>query len=275
MKNLKRNLIGVWILFAGLTGTIYADKEITKSFEFGPGTQFSSSNFRTFPVPCGVKVKAFVMFQRFGPSGSDHDVNIVIELHSPGTSADDEGPQVAMQEATAKVWVGIGIPSTTTLYGEKNNRGCNLPWIVRVRTKSGQSPVQVSGTIRVSYDGGYGVSTGSSFSLNNGDTRTINFGTSNGLTQGRLTIRGEWYHNLGVMPIRMKVELIDPDGNVVDSKTAYSAVEINPCCSGTKMQFTVTIPECKSGQWKLRIKNLSDHDAVRVGFYNDLQTSCP
>ena len=266
-------LVAFWVLSETALATT-----ITKSFEFGAGTENSVSNKRTFPVPCGQKVNATVIFQRGGGGGSSNDVPIVIELRSPGATATEEGPVVDSKQATAKIFSGF--PQTARLSGNKSNRGCDLPWIVRVKPQSGQSAVQVYGAISVRFDselplGGLRLS-----KLSKNDSTTVNFGDSSGLKQGKIKITGSWKHDIfgpvnGPMPIRMRVELIDPEGNVVASHAGYSNDEMNGCCSGNKLEINFTVSECKSGQWKLRIKNLTDHDANVITIWDKNKFECP
>lgn len=261
---IRLSLTGFVCLFV-LSGTLFAESSISKTFEFGPGLQYPSSNSRTFYVPCGLDVRATVVRQRGGESGTQNDIPIVIELHSPGASVNEEGPLVAQQQTVAERWFGVGVMPFSILNGEKSSRGCNLPWKVRVRTQSGTTPpTVVFGQIIVSFDDFYYLSTGSPFSLASGATRTINIGPDSGLTQGRLTIPGTWGHYLGFMPIRMRFQLIDPDGNIVASETAYSLSEANLCCTNDVMRLYHQVTSCQTGQWKLRIKNVSDYDAADV-----------
>ena len=81
-------------------GTAFGSN-ISKTFEFGPGTQNSSSNVRTFPVPCGRQVAAVVKFKRLGPAGTSNNVNIKIELREPDTAPNVEGPIVETKSVSA------------------------------------------------------------------------------------------------------------------------------------------------------------------------------
>lgn len=261
---LRLSLTAFVCLFV-FSGTLFAEDSISKTFEFGPGAQYSSSNSRTFYVPCGLDVKATVLRQRGGELGAQNDIPIVIELHSPGASASEEGPMVAQQQTVAERWFGTGVMPFSILNGEESSRGCNLPWKVRVRTQSGTTPpAVVFGQIIVSFDDISYLSTGNPFFLASGATRTINIGPDSGLTQGTAEIPGTWGHYFGFMPIRMRFQLIDPNGNIVASKTAYSQSEANPCCSNDNMRLVHQVTSCQTGQWKLRIKNVSDHDAADV-----------
>ena len=106
---------------------------------------------------------------------------------------------------------------------------------------------------------------------------TLDLGDSQGLTSGSMVIEGEWASVAGIFPIKMKFELINPDGVVVASGTGYSKNEINPCCL-TKLNFRFNIRVCSPGQWKLRIKNLEDglkKDAVFLRPKIALTPDCP
>src|SRR5918995_6682570 len=72
---------------------------ITKSFEFGPGTQNPKSNVRTFEIPSGLEVAATVKYKRLG-TGKE-GIPIAIELREPDTSPGVEGPIVETKTATA------------------------------------------------------------------------------------------------------------------------------------------------------------------------------
>lgn len=273
MKNFVKLLTLALVSIAGLSTAAFAGT-LTKSFEFGAGTANSVSNKRTFSVPCGLDVQAAVKVSRKGDAGADNDVPILIELRSPGESADADGPIATTKEGIAK-----RTAQTFNLAANDSPRGCNLPWVVRVKPQSGKSDVAIYGDITVTFNDSIKnltVQDAGSLNLNSANTQTVNIGGSGGLTQGIVTIKGEWFHNLGIMPINMKIDLLDPNGNPVAGDTGYSNLEVNPCCSNNKLKITYQVTEKKSGQWKLRIKNISNgHDAIRVKPIATLKPDCP
>lgn len=95
---------------------------ISKTFEFGPGTPNASSNVRTYPIPCGLEVAAVVKFRRLG---SDKlNLPISIELREPDTATGVEGPIVETRLANVTV-----AEKTETLRSVANNRGCSKPGV--------------------------------------------------------------------------------------------------------------------------------------------------
>lgn len=269
MKKFKNLLMIASFAFV-LCGSIYAET-ISKSFEFGAGTENSISAKRTFQVPCGQKVSAVVMFQRGGGSGVPN-IDLVMELRSPGETADEEGPIIAGKEVSAKV-----ISQTAVLEGQKSNRGCSLPWVVRVKPKSPPAPVKIFGTISVVFQSNpITIDASAVGRLEKGDSKTVTIGSSSGLQQGIIRIAPIWFDSLMTTPIKMKIELLNPNGDVVASDTGYSNVEFNPCCSDDKVKIEFTIPNCVTGQWKVRLTNLSERVATRFdGVGGRLTPDCP
>lgn len=273
MKNFIKLLTLTLVSIAGFSTATFAGS-VTKTFEFGAGTANSVSNKRTFFVPCGLDVQAAVKVSRKGDAGAANDVDIIIELRSPGADADTEGPI-----ATTKQGRATRTAQTFNLAANDSARGCSLPWIVRVKPESGSSDVAIYGEITVTFNDNLrsvSVQDAGNMNLNSANTETVNFGNSSGLAQGVVIIKGEWFHNLGLAPVKMKFELLDPDGVVVKSDTGYSNLEVNPLVTNQKLRITYTVPACKRGQWKLRIKNVSDgHDAIRVKPIATLKPDCP
>ena len=269
-------VFGLTVLFAAaMVSTAFAES-ITKTFEFGAGTANSNSNKRTFSVPCGLGVSAAVEHYRLGDVGAANDVPIIIELKKPGATADEEGAVADTQNATAK-----RAKQTATVTGTESNRGCSLPWIVRVKPASGQSSVAIKGSIVLTYSSAVNnISVeGGLISLNKGNTVTKNIGGSGGLDQGTVVVTANWLHAIGPvpgpLPVRLKFELINPNGQVVDSDTGYSNGEINPCCSGNKMKITFRVATCVSGQWKIRITNNTNDDTMNIDPKVRLTPDCP
>jgi hypothetical protein len=273
MKN-KTNLIGIGnivrvlglmaLLAVAAVSSAFAES-VTKDFEFGAGTGASLSDRRTFWVPCGLPVTAKVTFSRLGAAAASNDVPIIIELKRPGTTSAQDGPVVASQNATAK-----RDEQTRTLNGPASSIGCSTPWAVRVRSTNGQSPLAIMGDITVTFDDSpFNINVeGNLITLDKGTSETKKIGGSSGLKQGKIVVTADWNHALlgapGPLPVRLKFELINPNGQVVATDTGYSGAEINPCCSDDKMKITFRVQSCISGQWKLRITNNTDDDTMNI-----------
>jgi hypothetical protein len=275
-------VLGVMALLAFATVSM-AFAGNTKTFEFGPGTPQPRSHVRTFPIPCGTPggVAAVVKFQRLGPAGANNDLPIIIEFREPDTAPDQEGPVVETKTATAKK-----TEQTVTLRSQSSNRGCTLPWRVRVKyANEGTAPVQAFGTIRLDFDGrlrNVNVSTselGIDRELRKGQSETLEFGGSAGFLQGTIDITANWNHMVfsllpGPNPVKLKFELIDPSGAVVKTVEAYSS---NEARSGlTRFRLIYQAPGCLAGQWKLRITNIDgDNDAKGISPTAKFTPSCP
>ena len=283
MKNLLKSCFVTLLIVLGISGTAFAG-EIVKSFEFGAGSANSVSNKRTFPVPCHRGIEGLsVTYQRIGDAGAANDVPIIVELRSPGATATEEGPVVDSESLNATLTQKVSLQTRTsgTLVVNPSPRGCSLPWIVRVKPASGTSPWVISGTIRLFYFGGGGTENveGSLISLNKGNSVTKNVGGSAGLHAGKYTVTGTWLHSAfgvpGPLPVQLRFQLLDPSGAVVGSKTAYSNAEINPCCSGDKMSFTIPVNLHVTGQWKLRITNNTSDDTMNIDPKVNYTDVCP
>lgn len=266
-------VFGLAVLVAtAMVGTTFAES-LTKTFEFGAGTANSNSNKRTFSVPCGVSVSAAVEHYRLGDVSAENDVPIIIELKKPGASADDEGAVADTQTATTK-----RAKQTATVTGTESNRGCALPWIVRVKPASGQSEVAIKGSIVLTYSGATkNISVeGGLISLNKGNSVTKNVGGSGGLEQGTVTVTANWNHAIGPVPgplaVKLKFELISPDG-VVKTVSAYSSNEIRSDL--TKFKLTHQVTDCASGQWKIRITNNTNDDTMNINPVVKFTPDCP
>jgi hypothetical protein len=269
MKSKIQITVFVAFLFATLSGATYAEV-LTKTFEFGLGTANTISNKRTFQVPCHAGIEGVsASYQRKGTVGQQFDIPITMELRSPGATVDEEGPIVDSVDLKATLAQQISI-STKLLKGDPSPRGCSLPWVVRVKPQSGTAQFVVSGTITLSYfrfDADQNIE-GGLISLNKGNTVTKNVGSSAGLHAGKFSISGTWLHSAfgvpGPLPVLLKFELLNPNGQVVASKTAYSNAEINPCCSSNKMTFSTSLDRHVAGQWKIRITNNSNDDTMNI-----------
>lgn len=260
------------VLFAlAFTGTAFATT-ISKTFEFGPGTQYSSSVFRTYPVPCGWQVNAVVKFKRLGPAGTNNDFPIIIELREPETAPNQEGPLVDAKSATATpTEQTVKILSATG----GNTRGCNLPWRIRVKHANGGSPPHaVSGTARLDYDGnpfGITVSIGS---ILKGASKTVNVGDATRLLQGRIQLRPSWVHEIFGVPagggenIVLRFQLMDPSGTVVKTTEGHS--DKGSTLPDANLYYDVKT--CVSGQWKLKITNTNNKDDASVTCFDCIVT---
>jgi len=269
-------ICGSVALFAFATvGTAFADN-ISKSFEFGEGTPQPRSHVRTFPLPCGTEggVAAVVKFQRLGPAGASNNISIIIEFREPDTAPDQEGPIVETKTATA-----TRTQQTVILRSQASNRGCSLPWRVRVRyATEGTAPVQTFGTIRLDFDGRVrNIECDFSPVILKGASRTLNFGDSGGLGQGRIEmIEANWIHTiggtpLGGNPIKLRIELIDPSGTVVKTAEGFAKRDRDLGLPILKLIYQVT--KCTPGQWKLKVTNLDANDDVNL--YDDYTTFTP
>lgn len=278
-------MFAVALLFAfAAVGTVFADNSITKTFEFGVGTAQTRSHFRTFPIPCGTLggIAAVVKFQRLGPDAASNNIPIIIELREPDTAAEQEGPIADTKTANAKK-----TEQSVTLRSQSSNRGCSLPWRVRVKyANDGTAPVQVFGTIRLDFDGRLreiNVSMsefGIDRDLRKGESETATVGGSAGFLQGTIDITANWNHMVfsplvpGPNPVKLKFELIDPSGTVVKTVEAYSS---NESRSGlTRFRLIYQAPACLAGQWKLRITNIDgDDDAAGISPTVKFTPGCP
>ena len=165
---------------------------------------------------------------------------------------------------------GDAVSASERLRGDPSPRGCSLPWVVRLKPASGNSPFRISGRIDLVYfrfDDDIKVE-GELISLNKGNSVNKNIGDQTGLHAGNITVTGTWLHSIsgvpGPLPVQLRFDLLDPTGSVVASKTAFSAAEINPCCSGNKMSFALPVNRHTTGQWKLRITNNTNDDTMNI-----------
>ncbi len=254
----------------------FADN-ISKPFEFGAGTPQPRSHVRTFPTPCSTAggIAAVVKFKRLGPAGASNDIPIIIELREPDTAPDQEGPVVETKTATAKK-----NEQTIILRSQSSNRGCSLPWRVRVRyANEGTPSSQVFGTIRLDYDGGIRDYIEAEFigDLEKGESRTTKLGDAGGLKQGKIEITANWVHYIGVVqgpnPVKLRFQLLDPNGTIVKTVEAYSSNELRSELPKFKLVYQVS--KCGSGQWKLKTTNIDDDnaDVQRLNAY--FKSACP
>ena len=278
LTNLSR-AFGIPALMAfTAVNTVFADN-ISKTFEFGPGTSQSRSHVRTFNIPCGTEggIAAVVKFIRLGADGDGNNIPIVIELREPDTAAEQEGPIADTKTANA-----IKTEQTVTLRSPSSTRGCSLPWRVRVRySNEGPAPAKVYGTARLDFDGRVRniLSEGVGVILAKGSTKTIKLGDTSGMQQGTIDITANWDHSLygaripGPNPVKLRWALINPSGVVVNTVEAYSSDEARSELTKFRMLHRVT--RHTSGQWNLRITNLTNDDATGFELVRKFTPGCP
>ena len=265
-------VLSVFGLFGFVAQTTSA-ATTTKTFEVGPGTANTTSNFRTFAVPCGQSVTVNVKFYRLGDPGAQNDVPLIIELRKPGASDSQDGALAASQNVTA---YRTDDPNSThrqitqngvNLSGSASDQSCAIPWRVRVKRADGAPENAAKGEISLTYSSGSSSINveGNLISLNKGNSVTKDLGGSSGLKEGKIVITANWNHAIGVvpgpLPVLLKFELKDPTGTTVKSVTAYSSNQI-----GATPQFRLEypVPTCKPGQWKLKITNNTNDDTMNI-----------
>lgn len=265
MKNTVKLLALAFIALVSMNVSAFADT-ITKDYEIGPGTANSGSLSRFFQVPSKVGVSASVRFERQGPAGNASNLPLIIELRQPGTGNDADGPLAERREVTATTTV-----QTITLNGNGNNNGCaGSPWKVRfiyVEDNNSNNNFAVLGRATVTFDGDErNVSIeGGLISLNKGNSVTKNVAGSGGFGQGNIKVTGTWNHSISGVPgplaLKLKFDLIKPNGSVADTETAFKTGEP---FGDPDMFFTYHVLSTISGQWKLRITNNTDHDVMNI-----------
>lgn len=268
LRNLDRVFASLALFAFATVGTAFAEN-ISKTFEFGAGTPQPRSHVRTFNIPCGTPggVAAVVKFQRLGPDGPSNDIPIIIELREPDTAANQEGPIVETKTAIAKK-----TEQTVILRSQASNRGCSLPWRIRVRyANEGTAPVQTFSSIRLDFDGRLrNIDAEFGGCLKKAESVTKNLGGRDGFQQGRMEITADWDHGvgpsclLGPNPVKLKIQLIDPSGTIVRTVEAYSSAEARSELPRFKLVYQVT--SCVSGQWKLKFTNLDSNDDALIKY---------
>lgn len=266
------------VIFLGLVFTVSTAlaETITKSFEIGTSTS-GSSNFRTFTLPCRTRMTASVTYSRAGAAGESNDVPIFVEVREPATTAEEEGAVLAVKEGLT----ATRTPKTANLTGVTSSRsGCAIPWRVRVKhDASGPAPVAVTGAITVSFNTttiGINVA-GGPFSLLRDKSTTKNVGDANGIGQGTVVISGAWNHSVlgvtGPNPVKLKFELFDSSGQRIGVSEGYPNNEIRDL---PKLRLTVRLPDCATGQWKLKATNIdSQDDAKDIDAIVHFTPDCP
>lgn len=234
---------------------------ITKSFEFGPGTPNPVSNQRGFEIPSGLEVAATVKYRRLG-TGKE-GIPIAIELREPDTSPGVEGPIVKTERRDAYVTEG-----SVTIRSLASNRGCGKPWRVRVRYDgTGTPPNAVFGTARLDWDGTTRtISAETPGYVIKGTSKEVKFGSPTGFGEGALGITANWNHMIGPVPgpspvkFRVTIYIDHPTAGTVVSTSdeGYSSNEAN---ATPKFGIVHRIREDLPYQYSLNFKNLDVHDA--------------
>ena len=241
---------------------------ITKSFEFGPGTPNPISNQRGFDIPSGLEVATVVKFRRLG-TGKE-GIPISIELREPDTSPGVEGPIVETKAASAQTF-----EQSVTIRSLASNRGCGRPWRVRVKY-AGTDPAPpnaVFGTARMDWDGTTRRLSAETPGLVIRSTilsqKEAKIGPATGIGQGALGITANWNHMIGPVigpsPVKFRVFLLfrpqsDPENElIVESVDAYSSNEAN-ATPRFSMIHRLRDP-LPPGQWSLLFELKDPHDA--------------
>ena len=234
---------------------------ITKSFEFGPGTPNPVSNQRGFEIPSGLEVAATVKYRRLG-SGKE-GIPIAIELREPDTSPGVEGPIVKTELRNAYT-----TESSVTIRSLASNRGCTRPWRVRVRYDGTGSPSNaVFGTARLDWDGTTRtISAETPGYVFKGTRKEVKFGTPEGFGEGTIAVTANWNHMIGPVPgpspvkfrVALYVELPNGDDLVGPADEGYSTNEAN---ATPKFGLTYRLSSARAGQHRLDFQNKDVHDA--------------
>ncbi len=261
-------------LVVGTVGTALADN-ISKTFEFGPGTPQPRSHLRTFNIPCHSGIAAVVKFQRLGLVNASNDIPIIIELHEPDMVAGQENSVYYEESAMAKK-----TEQTITLRIPGKDRGCSLPWRVRIRyAGEGTVPARIFGSIRLDFDGRVS-------NIKFEEVGIVGLGRSKqsktdafGIGQGKVEITATWYHFIGGIqfvgpnPIKLQIKLVDPNGTVVKTVSAYSSDELRS--ELTKFKLTYQVTECLPGKWTLSVFNPTNDDANFKSLTATFKPDCP
>lgn len=246
--------------------SVFAAPQI-KTIEVGPGTQNPVSVARFFVVPSRVGAQVLVQLKRTGASGAAFDVPVDIEIRQPGVGNEEDGPIAASKNG---VMIGTSnVNLTFNVIG--NDNGCKgSPWKVRVRylnDGNANNNFAVTGTAAFSaHDEEDSVNIeGGLITLNKGISVTKKVGGSSGFGQGNIKVTGQWNHSFGgvpgPLPVKLRFELIKPNGEIADSETAYRT---NEPLADPDLFFTYHVLSSANGQWKLRITNNSDHDVMNI-----------
>lgn len=282
MKEIITTLVLSLVSITVLSSSAFGGS-ITKSFEIGEGTAQPFSHKRTFEIPCNTRVTAVITYARYGRPGAENDVPITISLIKPAFDGGEGEAGTFRKTATTSL-------QYTTIGGGSSFFGCNKFWAMRVQTDRDRTGFTVKGEMRLEFEDplfrlqfsdNYGKELGigerteipiSAFRPEGLEDMGGGPAFSNG--QGVIEITGTWSHNLGIFPIEMSVQLLNPDGIPVAFARGYSNNEINPCCSGKKLKMTFRFREFVQGVWKIRIRNEDAHTATNVRVSGTFKPSC-
>lgn len=260
--------------------------DITKSYNFGPGTgsHTTTSAAREFNIPCGTpgSITVTMSIRRLGPTDQSHDFSIDIEVREPASGQQTQGPITAGGALGATVWP---TSRSITVTAQPTAGGCSRPWVVRLKGRNGEEPrYAVEGAITLRYSGAtrdLGVSTMSSPYLKIGESMTVSIASAAGCGQGRMVITGNWNHTIGIvpgpLPVKLRFQLMNDSfglgGVVLAEAEGYSNNELRGELS--KLRLVHQIPDCRTGQWKLRITNIDAHDAFLNTPSVKMTPTCP
>ena len=282
------------VVAAGLvlaTSSSATASDLTKTYSFGPGTGSTTTRetFKEFSIPCGTPgaMTVTVSFKRSGPVDQTRSFAVEFEIHEP--AAPGEAARIAGGAA-----YGATVHTTEAVvikHVQPTSGGCSRPWVVQVRSRDGDAPYVVSGSMSLRFGGetrNLNVSLTpdhfavmSDVNLGPRESKTLLIEDATGCGQGQMAITGTWFHQigngLGTLPIRMQFELLNdafaPAGTALAVASGYSNSE--PNASLTKLSLVHRIPSCKAGQWRLRITNIDQHHALLKKPSAKLTPTCP
>lgn len=248
-----------------LMSAVATNAQTMKTFGIGPGTSFSTANYRAFFTPGGANVDFLIIMD----DNPGQEVPLVVEIFRPGVnsigSGLPHGPLTDTFSVTSKTQT-VGGDSTAYT----SDFGCPSSWRIRVRTANNQpSPVRVTGRIFFS---AHSPETeeldmqGGTETLEPGETatRTLKIRHGDGVTidrMGRFRIKAKWHTDAfqgGFEFFRLRVRLLRPDGSVAASEFGFSQHAPNDGRHSPKIDFTYNMtPEDanQSGDWEVQIVN--------------------
>jgi hypothetical protein len=235
-----------------------------KRFGIGPGTSFSSSNFRTFYPPAGANV-GFLILMDDNPG---QEIPIIVEVFAPDANSigatGPHGPLISTLSGTSRS-AQIGGVSFAG-----NNFGCPSSWRIRVRTANNQTPpVRVSGRIFFTINN---PSTeeldmeGGTETLDPGETATRTLKIRGGTTirrMGKIRIKAKWHTDAfqgGFEFFSLRVRLLRPDGSIAASQRGFSQHAPDDRDHRPRLHFTYNMTPAdatQSGDWEIQIVNTS------------------
>lgn len=264
----------------------------TRTYSFGPGTGSNTTReiFKEFSIPCGTPgaMTVTVSFKRSGPVDQTRSFALEFEIHEPAAPGEAAGAIAGGAAYGAIVHTTEGV---VTRHVQPTSGGCSRPWVVQVRSRDGDAPYVVSGSMTLRFGGETRdlnvsltpdrIGAMSDLNLSPGESKTLLIEGATGCGQGRMAITGTWFHQIGNvrgnLPVRMQFELLNdafaPPGTAVAVASGYSNNEPNG--SLTKLSLVHRIPICKAGQWRLKITNVDQHPALLKSPSARLTPTCP